>query len=255
MMEIFKSKNGIAIILVGLVVIIVGFGWFFTKRTHSPAPETAPSDTGSLAPVRQTVAPWYEACIGKIGSAYDACLVGYAVSRSTIDVCESIINPETRDRCRSMVTVKRVKCGGSDIRECLATPSEGFGQFCLLSYFDSLAKGKDSSFCETFTDAEMAAQCHDAFAFIAAREIGKDKTKCERTFFTPYFRDACAHGQEWMAGMEADKDVDGLTQYQELLYGTDDRMADTDGDSYPDGTEIKGGYNALGPGRLCESVQ
>ena len=42
-----------------------------------------------------------------------------------------------------------------------------------------------------------------------------------------------------------DTDQDGLSNEEERLYGTDSHKADTDGDGYSDGTEIKSGYNPL----------
>ncbi len=42
-----------------------------------------------------------------------------------------------------------------------------------------------------------------------------------------------------------DSDQDGLTNVEEKLYGTNPYNADTDGDGYSDGTEIKSGYNPL----------
>ena len=47
-----------------------------------------------------------------------------------------------------------------------------------------------------------------------------------------------------------DTDGDGLSDDLEGYYGTDINNPDTDGDSYPDGTEINNGYNPLGEGRL-----
>lgn len=47
-----------------------------------------------------------------------------------------------------------------------------------------------------------------------------------------------------------DADGDGLTNSEELLYGTDILNPDTDGDGYKDGEEVRGGYNPLGAGRL-----
>jgi len=34
------------------------------------------------------------------------------------------------------------------------------------------------------------------------------------------------------------------------VYKTDPLLADTDGDGYSDGSEVKNGYNPLGPGKL-----
>ena len=48
-----------------------------------------------------------------------------------------------------------------------------------------------------------------------------------------------------------DSDFDGLLDREEIeFYKTDPLKADTDGDSYQDGAEIKSGYNPLGPGKL-----
>ncbi|MDP2736734.1 MAG: fibronectin type III domain-containing protein [bacterium] len=50
-----------------------------------------------------------------------------------------------------------------------------------------------------------------------------------------------------------DFDHDGLTNSEEIQYGTDPLKADTDGDGYIDGTEVAHGYNPLGIGRLGET--
>ena len=44
-----------------------------------------------------------------------------------------------------------------------------------------------------------------------------------------------------------DADQDGLTNEEEQLYGTDPQKADTDGDGYSDGAEVRSGYNPLKP--------
>lgn len=48
----------------------------------------------------------------------------------------------------------------------------------------------------------------------------------------------------------ADGDGDNLTNAEERFYGTDPQNADTDGDSYKDGEEVRNGYNPLGLGKL-----
>jgi hypothetical protein len=47
-----------------------------------------------------------------------------------------------------------------------------------------------------------------------------------------------------------DGDEDGLTIAEERFYGTDVEVADTDGDGYADGEEVRAGYDPLGPGKL-----
>jgi len=47
-----------------------------------------------------------------------------------------------------------------------------------------------------------------------------------------------------------DSDNDGLTLQEEYLFGTNPQKADTDGDGYNDGTEIKNGYDPTAPGEV-----
>ncbi len=51
-----------------------------------------------------------------------------------------------------------------------------------------------------------------------------------------------------------DQDADSLSDEAEARYGTDPNLADTDGDGFDDGTEIKNGFNPLGPGVLAQQV-
>ncbi|MFH1099243.1 MAG: hypothetical protein V1723_05010 [Candidatus Uhrbacteria bacterium] len=47
-----------------------------------------------------------------------------------------------------------------------------------------------------------------------------------------------------------DSDSDGLSDADELRYGTDPQNPDSDGDGYRDGDEVRDGYNPKGSGRL-----
>jgi hypothetical protein len=49
------------------------------------------------------------------------------------------------------------------------------------------------------------------------------------------------------ANVFLDSDQDGLTDQEEKALGTNPNVADTDGDGYSDGAEIKSGYNPLKP--------
>jgi hypothetical protein len=49
----------------------------------------------------------------------------------------------------------------------------------------------------------------------------------------------------------SDLDADGLSDIMEDAIGTNRTLPDTDGDGYPDYTELAGGYNPLGSGRLA----
>ncbi len=66
--------------------------------------------------------------------------------------------------------------------------------------------------------------------------------------------DGLTNAEELAAGtssLKADTDGDGLGDREEVkVYGTNPLKADTDGDGYSDGTEVSGGYNPNGPGKL-----
>lgn len=50
-----------------------------------------------------------------------------------------------------------------------------------------------------------------------------------------------------------DTDKDGLTDAEELVFGTNPSSADSDGDSFQDGSEVKMGYNPKGSGKIAAS--
>jgi hypothetical protein len=53
-----------------------------------------------------------------------------------------------------------------------------------------------------------------------------------------------------------DRDADGLTDAEEVIFGTDALVADTDGDGYSDGAEAKSGYDpAVAKGSLTASTR
>lgn len=69
--------------------------------------------------------------------------------------------------------------------------------------------------------------------------------------------DGLTDDQELIYGTDSSKtdtDADGLTDFVEVnVYKTNPLVADTDGDSYPDGQEVTNGYNPNGAGKLTSS--
>lgn len=54
----------------------------------------------------------------------------------------------------------------------------------------------------------------------------------------------------------ADTDADGLNDQEEVIkYKTNPNNADSDGDGYKDGDEVKNGYNPSGEGKLIDKVE
>ncbi len=66
--------------------------------------------------------------------------------------------------------------------------------------------------------------------------------------------DGLTDSEELVAGTNInliDTDNDGLSDYEEVkIYKTNPLKADTDGDTYPDGQEVRGGYNPNGAGKM-----
>ncbi len=60
--------------------------------------------------------------------------------------------------------------------------------------------------------------------------------------------DSCKKVEE--CNIIIDTDNDGLSDEDEIIYGTDINNPDTDGDGYLDGEEVESGYNPLGEGLL-----
>ncbi|MDO8571488.1 MAG: hypothetical protein Q7R79_02320 [bacterium] len=52
------------------------------------------------------------------------------------------------------------------------------------------------------------------------------------------------------AGTPTDSDDDGLSDIDEVYYGSDSQNPDSDGDTYKDGAEVQNGYSPTGPGIL-----
>ncbi|EKE18608.1 MAG: hypothetical protein ACD_9C00287G0002 [uncultured bacterium] len=62
-----------------------------------------------------------------------------------------------------------------------------------------------------------------------------------------YFTYVKADSLAGNCGKVDDSDCDGLTNEEEISYGTDSKNSDSDGDGYSDGVEVKSGYNPTKP--------
>lgn len=97
------------------------------------------------------------------------------------------------------------------------------------------------------------------FAYQWWREAGKpevpnDLSKVSPAILdtlSPFVPEPAASGTESLGippppeGSTGDSDGDGLSDNEEILYGTDPQNSDTDGDGYSDGEEVKNGHDPL----------
>lgn len=167
------------------------------------------------------------------------CMWQYAYGMSDPSACNQL-NGEKKESCLSSTYYKMAN-EKSDIVMCEQIPTLQLKEVCvdelLLSYvvLDRCAEaGASRGVCDTKL-AEWRA--------LAARI---DSQLC-----TPFAQgEAGEDGAEYVLCTQVidniDLDGDGLTIREEVEYGTDSNNKDTDGDSFDDGTEIRGGYNPLG---------
>lgn len=88
---------------------------------------------------------------------------------------------------------------------------------------------------------------HLVFGFFPAVVTNQDLVALVTGSVTRYAEEAGVRAPGADARRDADRD--GLTHALEAALGTDPDRSDSDADGYDDGTEVQGGYDALGEGR------
>lgn len=84
--------------------------------------------------------------------------------------------------------------------------------------------------------------------FVVQRLRGTDAEPVATTTQETGTLDPARPGQATIVNPQEDSDSDGLTNAEEAVWGTDPKNADTDGDSYRDGDEVKASHNPTIPG-------
>lgn len=95
----------------------------------------------------------------------------------------------------------------------------------------------------------------EAYMQMMQRLMGGFESGIEQESFTPQSDSGISPESAASIGLGsgADADKDGLTYEQEVtIYKTNPNKADTDGDGFLDGDEVKNGYNPLGEGKLVQ---
>ncbi len=163
-------------------------------------------------------------------------------AQGAVTNCESTLDP---DGCRQQaVTDIASETGLVETCELLETAQEMDNCYWIV------AMGKmDSTYCDAISDEVSKNQCADGIAQDIAFE-SKDAGLCDKIIESKRAARCKAILNEVPAPTSQDADEDGLTDEQEVEYGTDSANPDSDGDGYLDGSEVDAGYNPLGSGRL-----
>src|SRR3989338_1242172 len=237
---------GGGIVLAGVILAVV-----LWQVNRASAPDSSSSSPTSLfgKPVTTT----YDAC----ASAEDkeACRIANAKQKAIedkkADVCESLKEADKDDCYWSVARVAR------DAAVCTKITDKNLSVRCSdeLSVSAALATS-DILLCDKIGDGQVKASCQlvitSTKGFVCAADMdcefdrvlsaanqAEDAEVCR--VLDPK-RDAECRAQI----LVNDPDHDGLDSTQELvLYGTDPRNKDTDGDGYLDGEEVNSGHDPL----------
>jgi len=146
-----------------------------------------------------------------------------------------------KDACAGSILFAEAK-ENRDITVCASIVSERFKNACYV-FISNVAGTLDS--CKDAGD--RSAACVETVALRDAIAAA-DPALCA-PINNEGTRSSCEEDAKALKGSQ-DSDKDGLTDADEMRYGTDPLKSDTDGDGFKDGDEVKAGYNPKGPGRL-----
>lgn len=178
----------------------------------------------------------------------DACIDDVAFRQREPAICDQITDEGRAGLCRDMIVVTATLEVG-DLAGCGKVKASNLLENCLRRL---LANSTDQSRCQGLSD-QTGEMCGALVIMNQAAEKN-DPSLCDQIADIGW-RSVCAGGGE-EEGIEPlefvplDSDEDGLSDQDERHYGTNRLDPDTDGDGFPDGTEVRGGYNPLGAGRL-----
>ena len=144
--------------------------------------------------------------------------------------CEKIAFELSRTKCINTVTEQIAKQKG-----CQDTGIDP--NVCVrLETLDKAIASRDSGQCMALTDVNDQDDCLESVG-VGDKDLDKLDAQMEARIGT--------------SDVNIDSDSDELSDYDEYYeYGTNPAKADTDGDGYSDGAEIRDGYNPLGAGKL-----
>lgn len=190
-------------------------------------------------------------CLGLIGDDFDDCATVVAVAAKNDASCKKIVDVKKKTACEQIVSVVVAKeadtyeacdkiedevlkagCQKSWISvrllsgECVSPPMTD-AQCATANAIKPALEAKDLALCDTIADEDDQALCQELVDALQPKEVAE------------------------VVDTTTDSDGDGLADFDETnTWKTDPAKADTDGDGFDDGTEVKGGYNPNGSGKL-----
>ncbi len=190
-------------------------------------------------------------CLGLAGDDYDNCVTVVAIAVQDEAICKKVVDAKKKTACEQVISIVVAK-EADTYEACDEIEDADLQAGCQQSWIASrLLAG------ECVTPPMSESECATANALKPALEA-KDLALCD-AIVNEDDHDLCVEVVGALQPKEAvevvdtttDSDGDGLADFDETnTWKTDPTKADTDGDGYDDGIEVKGGYNPLGAGKL-----
>ncbi len=241
-MPIFKNKIFvIAAIIILLIAAAVGLIFYYGYQQNKNIEnklliernqelEKIKKRQADYETIRQaSMAKDDQKCRSLEGDAKDDCFYKIANDNLEVKYCAEIINGETKKQCQDIFIYNNTIKNG-DSQMCFALRTNFYKNNCLAYFFSRLGDLKD---CEKFTAGDKIL-CQDI--------VNKQKAYVENNIkmcdniADKFMQNDC---RQVINSKPKDSDNDGLTDSEELSYGTDPFKADMDGDGLNDLEELK----------------
>ncbi|MFH1252815.1 MAG: hypothetical protein V1664_00570 [Candidatus Uhrbacteria bacterium] len=201
-----------------------------------------------------------ELCQKLSGQDLVECVWRVAQEKSDIEACALLSEKDSQSNCRDLI-YRDLAGTNFDLAQCEKITKEIVRTRCVNTVSKQIARDKgcqgtgvDQSLCDSLTafDAAVTSEDPDQCLLLINNDdqlscldiVGsgdKDHDDLEASF----------EARLGTSDENVDSDNDSLSDHEEYYeYGTNPAKADTDGDGYSDGVEVKGGYNPLGSGQL-----
>lgn len=247
-----------------VLVLVLGVGGLLVWRSRATAPaplsvgqSAATAPTNGSTPESETPAPEGEPAVVSRGCAEresaeacgDAERYTEAVAAKDAARCADISDAQARDLC-----VGAAAAAAADPSQCDRIGEDGIRTRCTERAVSAQARAQGNPAVCASLGSDAAAACEgEVYAGYASADRCAELSGEQAANCNVYFAEIAPPAETQTITMppaDGDEDGDGLTNGQEIEYGSDPFNRDTDGDTFPDGEEVQNGYNPLGPGRL-----
>lgn len=174
------------------------------------------------------------------------CVQELAVKTQNILSCNSIDGQIAKTSCLNSVMLASAETN-QNLADCPKIESTMIQQTCV----ERIAEKNTKINCSLLANQDLKNICLSVIYYQQAKSENKVQI-CDQ-IPKPIERANCL-SELGKIDLHSDADQDGLDFLQEIINGTNPNKADTDGDGFKDGDEVKGGFNPDGTGSLIQAT-